>query len=111
MSSEFEGSGWVPFLKYDPVTKSTVTLGDVNQNSMLAASADHSVIVISESNSWGGPWRTYHSGDTSYISQHETGWYNFELGASRDGSQIAIPTYGGTSPVTQYTKKLVGRKV
>lgn len=104
VTSQFQGSGWTPLRKYDPETQSTTILGSVTQNVMLAASADRSVIGIAEANISDGRWGVYRVGDTQYVSQHQwynpvtggTGWFNFEIGVSREGSQFAIPTYGGT---------------
>lgn len=104
VSSRYQGSGWVPLRKYDPVSGSSSTLGSVRQNSMLAASGDRTVIGIAENNISDGRWGVYRTGESAYASQHTgydpvtggTGWFNFEIGVSRDGAQIAIPTGGGT---------------
>lgn len=96
VSSRFQGSGWTPLRKYDPVTGSTSTLGSVRQDTMLAASANHSVIAVAESNISSGPVGTYRTGDSSYRSAFDTYAFVFEVAASRDGSQLAIPTYLGT---------------
>lgn len=108
VSSLFQGSGWTPVRKYDPLTGTSINLGTVAAggpgSAMLTASADRSVIGVAESNISDGRWGIYQAGDTTYVSQHQyydpvtggTGWFNFEIGVSRDGSQFAIPTYGGT---------------
>jgi DNA-binding beta-propeller fold protein YncE len=96
VSSEYEGSGWVPLRKYDISTGSTAVLASVRQDSMLSPSADHSFIAITESNISSGPYGLYKAGDTSYASKRDLGWFTFEIGVSRDGSQIAVPTYNGT---------------
>lgn len=96
VSSKFNGSGWVPLRKYDPATQSSLTLASVDQNSMLAAAANRSVIGIAEANNSSGPWGLYHTGDTTYAATHHLNWDTYEIGVSRDGSQVALPTYGGT---------------
>ncbi|MET3134493.1 DNA-binding beta-propeller fold protein YncE [Oxalobacteraceae bacterium GrIS 1.11] len=96
VSSEFKGSGWTSLRKYNSSNGSTSNLGSVTQNTMLTASADHSAIAIAESNISNGPFGVYRTGDTSYHSQKSTDWFNYEIGISRDGSQLAVPTYGGT---------------
>lgn len=96
VSSTFEGSGWVPLRRYDLGTKQTLELGSVRQDSMLAASADRSVVAVTESNITSGPFGLYHSGDSRYASSQELGWFTYEIGVSRDGLQVAVPTYGGT---------------
>lgn len=114
ISSEFEGSGTTPLRKYDPVAKTTSVLGNVGQDTMLAASADRSVVAVAETNGSDGPWGVYHTGDTSYSSQHHlydpvtggTGSFNLEIGISRDGRQISIPTYNGTFVGDEHSVKL-----
>lgn len=96
VSSAYEGSGWVPLRKYDPLSGMTSTIGSVRQNSMLSASADNSSIAITESNISSGPYGVYRVGNVSYNSNRTLGWFTFEVGISRNGQQIAVPTYNGT---------------
>jgi len=99
VTSSFGGSGTVPMRLYDPTTDTATTVATVTQDTMLAASADRNVIGFAESNNSGGPFGTYKVSDgtvagNSYVNG--TGWFNYEIGVSRNGSQLAIPTYGGT---------------
>lgn len=96
VGSTYEGSGWVPLRKYDPTTGSTTVLATVSESPMLTASADHSFIAITESNISSGPYGRYTTGDTTYRAMGGLGWFTFEIGISRDGSQMAMPTYNGT---------------
>jgi DNA-binding beta-propeller fold protein YncE len=96
VSSTFEGSGWVPLRKYNYLSKQTSVLGSVRQSSMLTASTDRTMIAVAESNSSDGPWGVYRAGDEQYSSKYSTGWFNFEIGISYNGGQVAVPTYGGT---------------
>lgn len=96
VSSQFQGSGWVPLRKLDPATGQATILGSVRQNTMLSASSDRSVIAVAESNISNGPYGLYRTRDTSYQAQYFTGWFNFEIATSARGAQIAVPTYGGT---------------
>jgi hypothetical protein len=104
VTSQFLGSGWTPLRKYDPVMSTTQVLGTVTQDVMLSASANRKVIGVAEANISDGRWGYYQTGDTSYSSQHQwydpitggTGWFNFEIAVSPNGTQFAIPTYGGT---------------
>ncbi|MDT4331881.1 YncE family protein [Methylomonas sp. MED-D] len=96
VSSNYEGSGWVPLRKINYFTKAVSELGSVRQNSMLAASADRHTIAVAESNISNGAWGVYKAGDEQYQSNNATNWFNFEIGISYTGSQIAVPTYGGT---------------
>jgi len=96
VSSQFQGSGWVPLRKYDPATRQVGVLGSVRQDSMLSPSSDGSVIAIAESNISNGPYGFYKTRDNSYRSLYFTGWFNFEIAVSARGAQAAVPTYGGT---------------
>lgn len=104
VSGRFSGSGWADLQRLNLSTGQTTTLGSVRQDSMLSASADRSVIAVAESNISDGRWGYYTAGSASYSSQHVwyglpeggTSWFNFEIATSANGSQFAIPTYGGT---------------
>jgi hypothetical protein len=96
VSSQYEGSGWVPLRRYDPSSGLSSTIGNVRQNSMLSASADNSAIAITESNISSGPYGVYRTGNASYTSNRSLGWFTFEVGISRNGQQVAVPTYNGT---------------
>jgi hypothetical protein len=100
VSSTYEGSGWVPMRRYDPATNTTQTLASVRQNTMLTSSADGSVIGFAESNSSDGPFGRYLVADRTLLRKsgytYGTSWFNYEIGVARNGSQYAVPTYGGT---------------
>ena len=99
-TSTFNGSGWVPLRRHVPSTGVTTELTTITQNTMLAPSADRSVIGFAESNISDGRFGRYRVSDGDIIRKQwyedGTGWFNYEMGASRDGQQYAIPTYGGT---------------
>ena len=95
VSSSFQGSGWVPLRKVDLSTGVATTLSTVRQNSMLSASADHSVVAYEESNISSGEFGRYRVSDRTFI-ESGTGWFGFEIAASRNGMQYAVPTYNGT---------------
>jgi uncharacterized repeat protein (TIGR01451 family) len=100
ITSRFEGSGWVPMRRYDPVNDTTTIIASVRQDTMLAASADGNTIAFAESNISDGSWGIYDvttealTRRTGYTNG--TGWFNYEIGVNRTGTQYAIPTYGGT---------------
>jgi hypothetical protein len=101
VSSTFEGSGWVPLRRYNPATGVTTQVASsVRQDSMLAASADRSVVGFAESNSSDGPFGRYRISDGNLLRKSGytdgTSWSNYEMGVNRNGTQYAIPTYGGT---------------
>ena len=99
-TSTFQGSGWVPLRRYDPATGQSVTLDSVRQDSMLAASADRSVIGFEESNISDGRFGRYRVSDGDILKkqwyQDGTSWFNYEIATNRNGTQYALPTYGGT---------------
>jgi hypothetical protein len=107
VTSTFEGSGSVPLRRFAPATGAWSKLnslfpdgGSIDQNTMLAASGDRSVVGFAESNSSDGRWGSYNVLNNAVA--HRT-WYtdgtsnfNFEIGVNRNGTQYAIPTYSGT---------------
>jgi DNA-binding beta-propeller fold protein YncE len=92
VTSNYDGSNWVPFWRYNYFTKQTTKLGDIRQSSMLAAAADRSKIAVVESNISNGAWGIYTAGNNTYTSNFTSGWYNFEIGMSYNGTQAAILT-------------------
>jgi hypothetical protein len=94
LSSNYAGSGWVPLRQYDPISGTTNVLGSIRQSSMLTASADRGTIGIAEANEISAPLDRYNVG-TGTIQQWSVDWFAFEMGVSRNGSQFAVPTYGG----------------
>ena len=100
VSSTFEGSGWTPLRRFNPDTGEVVQLPEVRQDTMLAASGDRTRLGFAESNISDGEWGRY-TFTTDAMERRQgytdgTSWFNFEIGTNRDGSQFAIPTYGGT---------------
>jgi len=100
ITSRYPGSGWMPLARYDPATGGITQFGSVRQDTMLKASADGSVIGFAESNISDGRFGRYRvaDGDMLYKQWYTdgTGWFNYEIGVNRNGTQYAIPTYGGT---------------
>ena len=109
VTSTYEGSGWVPLRRFDPATGAWTSLtnlfpdmpsGSLSQNTMLAASGDRSVVGFAEANISDGRWGSYNVAGGTAV--HRTGytngtsWFNYEIGVNKDGTQYAIPTYGGT---------------
>jgi hypothetical protein len=96
VTSGYAGSGWAPLRRYDPVAGTSTTIGNPRQNTMLSASGDRNTIAMVEANISSGPLNRY-SVATGQVTQGAgTGWFVFEVGTSRDGSQYAVPTYNGT---------------
>lgn len=103
ISSHFNGSGTVPLRRYDPASNSTTLLtsglSNLNQDTMLSANADRSVIAFAESNSSDGPWGRYRVADGDLARRQGytdgTSAFNYEIGVNRNGTQFAIPTYFG----------------
>ncbi len=101
ITSRFEGSGWVPMRRYNPATGVTTLIApSVRQDTMLTSSSDGSITGFVESNSSDGPLGRYRgiNGDLLRKSGYTdgTGWFNYEMGVNHNGSQFAVPTYGGT---------------
>lgn len=100
VTSTFNGSGWVPLRKYNLITGDVTILASVRQDTMLRASADRSVIGFAESNSSDGLFGRYRVSDGEILGRsgydYGTSWFNYEIAVNRNGTQYAIPTYGGT---------------
>jgi hypothetical protein len=97
VSSRYAGSGWVPLRRYDPASGQVTTISSfISQDSMVSSSGDGSTIIVAESNSSGGPMDLYDVATRAITRTGGTGRYNYECGASRDGSLFALPTYFGT---------------
>jgi hypothetical protein len=105
-TSRFAGSGWVPMRRLDPSNLTWAKLGTsypsntFRQDSMVSASGDGKVIAFAESNISDGAWGTYDM-STGHLVRRQgytdgTSWFNYEIAANANGSQFAIPTYGGT---------------
>jgi uncharacterized delta-60 repeat protein len=96
VSSLVNGSGSVPLRKVDLASDAVTTLASVQQNIMLTPSADHTVVAYAGWNaSSGRHWGHYRVADGTF-TESGTGPSVFEIGVSRDGSQFAVPTNGGT---------------
>jgi hypothetical protein len=96
VSGTFEGSGWVPLRRYQPTNGTIQEITSIRQSSMLSPSADRTIIGIEESNISNGPVERYGVAAQAILTSGGTGWFNYEVGVSRDGTQVAAPTYGGT---------------
>jgi len=101
VTSSFQGSGFVPLRRYDPVTDTyVVVLSSITQNTMVIGSGDGVVVGFAESNISDGRWGVYYVDREDIVERtgytDGTSWFNFEIGVNHDGTQCAIPTYGGT---------------
>lgn len=99
-TGRYGGSGWVPLRRLDPAAGTWTTLGEVRQDTMLAASDAGNAIAFAEANISDGRWGRYDvlSGELVRREWYEngTGWFNFEIATNATGDQFAIPTYDGT---------------
>jgi len=99
-TSIFEGSGWIPLRRLDPITGAWTELAQVRNNSMVTSSGDLSIIGYAEADSSDGPFGRYRVADGNLLKKFGytdgTAWYNYEIGVNGNGTQYAIPTYNGT---------------
>lgn len=80
---------------FDSIKGVPNSLSSSLNNAVLSISADRSTIGYVETGiSGGGAGRYNFVNHTSGVGA--TGWFNFEVAVSRDGQQMAVPTYGGT---------------
>ena len=97
VSSRLNGSGTVPLRRVDPANGAvSIIKSGIGQNSMLSASGDRKCIAYEESNSSSGPVSIYDVASKTVTGTVETDWFTYEVGANRDCTQFAVPTYGGT---------------
>lgn len=99
VTGRFGGSGWRTLYRIPNGSESFEAIDEVTQNTMLRASGDRNVIAFAESNISDGRWGVYYP-TTGYIVRRQgyedgTSWFNYEVATNHDGSQFAIPTYGG----------------
>jgi hypothetical protein len=95
VTSQYNGSGWVPLRRHFPATGTTTTVANVRQDSMLAPSFDRSTVFIAESNISSGQLDRFDVATSTFRPIGGTGWFNFEIAANRDGTQITVPSYNG----------------
>ncbi len=104
VSTQFNGSGWVPLRQYDPTTGVTTTIGggsgpsgEFRQGTMLAASADRGMIGLAEGNQTGGPIHTFSTASGSIVTTASVGsLFTYSIALNANGTQFAVPTYYGT---------------
>jgi outer membrane protein assembly factor BamB len=94
VTSLFGGSGWVPLRRVDLTNDQSQTVASVRQDTMLAASADGTVVAFGEANISSGSFGVYRTTDGT-IQKGRTEWFAFEIGVSRDAGQVAVPSYDG----------------
>lgn len=100
VTSQFQGSGWVPMRKLNPESGAWTRIATVMQNTMPATSGDGKAVAFAEANISSGAWGSYDVQSSQVVRREGyaagTSWFNFEIGTNATGSQYAIPTYGGT---------------
>lgn len=97
VTSGYNGSGWVPLRKYDPVTQTTTVIAQPRQSSVLVASADRSTIALAEGNISSGPIDIYRAGTSTLEPYTGTNRALYTVAVNRDGTQFAAPSNAGTS--------------
>jgi hypothetical protein len=94
ITSSFQGSGDVPLRKYSPATRKVMVAARVGQDTMLTASANHEYIGYAEANSSAGNYGRFRCESAHPLPPLRANAFLYEIGVSRDGSQLAVPTYG-----------------
>ena len=111
ISSSMNGSGFLPMRKFNPVYHSFQRLQDVGQDTMLAASADRQSIAFAQANNSGGPYGRIAYRATQLPKPMNAGSFLYEIGVSRDGSQLAVPGYNSTLLPGSATPRLDEKKI
>ena len=97
-TSLFEGSGWIPLRRFNPLTGDVSEITEVRQDTMITASGDRAFIGFAESNISDGRFGRYRMSDGNLLRKEfsdGTGWFNYEIGVNSNGTQYALPTFGG----------------
>ena len=95
ITSTFHGSGSVPLRKYDPLTRHVIATQRIRQDTMLAASADREFIAYAEANISSGEYGRFRCRATQLQPPLQANAFLYEIGISRDGTQLAVPTGNG----------------
>lgn len=100
LTSTFEGSGWIPLRRLNPINGAWTQLTQVRHESMVTSSGDLGLIGFAEADSSDGPFGRYRVADGNLLKKSGytdgTSWFNYEMGVNSNGTQYAIPTYNGT---------------
>ena len=94
ITSTTMGSAVVPFRRYVPATGATSVV-PIYQTSMVTASAYGDFMGLAQGNNSSGPVNRYDVANRTFPKSSGTGWFNYEIGVSRDAGQFAVPTYNG----------------
>ena len=100
----------MPLRKYLPASKYTVAItARISQDTMLAASADREFIAYAEPSSSAGDYGRFRCRATQLQPPLRANAYLYEIGISRNGTQLAVPTGGGVvlsgAPVQKLDEK------
>ena len=94
ISSSLKGSGFVPLRKFDPASRGRLSMRSVSQDTMLVPSADRQMIGFAEANISSGDYgRIRYRASQLPPTILKAGAFVKEIGVSRDGTQLAVPTY------------------
>jgi len=96
-----------PLRKIDPNTGAVSTLLTAQNKTMVSASADGRFIGFAESYSRFGRYDVSIENLIHQTDSLGTGWSNYEIAINNDGTQYAVPTYGGTIIYDQNLAKVV----
>ena len=112
VSSSMSGSGWVPLRKYNPPTQSVMSLPRVSPDTMLAASANRQIIGFAEGHNTPGSYGRilYRAAQLPPQPMHANSLL-YEIGISRDGSQLAVPGFDGTILDGSQASKLEAKQI
>ena len=87
-------------------TGTTIALASVGQDTMLSASADHSVVAYAQAGVLPMGMGRYRVSDGNIAKAAAIPWFEFETAASRNGQQYAVPTYDGTYVYNQNLQQI-----
>jgi hypothetical protein len=96
----YPGTGMTPLYWCQPGTGAYKVLKLVTDSTVANSTADKGVIGFAEGNISDGRWGRFRVSDGDLVERtgydDGTGAFDTDVGVSRDGRQISIPTYSGT---------------
>jgi hypothetical protein len=95
VTTSYDGSGRTPLRKIDLQTGTVTNLGIVEEETALAASANHAVVAFAEGNSTGGFFGYYDVADGSIHSGGRANHHVHDITVNRFGMRFAIPSVAG----------------
>lgn len=94
ITSRYNGSGSTPLRRYDPASDTVTVLQNVQTNTMLASSADRTIIGLAIGNINSGPVAAYNVSAGSIAAFFNVNESLYDLTVNSNGTRFAVPRNG-----------------